>query len=280
MPEPLQRPAAGGGRPAGGSCRRLWHRLRELGPLVAVSLAAWLTIGAAELLEGIAAGSPVEFAKGAVMLFILPPVVAVLRRQQRQHRQAVVELNRTQDRLRDMAAASSDWLWEMGPDLRFTHFGGTIPRVTLEHTQTLIGKTRLEAFDTSLAPQAWAAHADDLARRRPFRDFVYPWKDDDGQLCHCRISGRPFFDDDGTFLGYRGTGSDVTVQIESERALAAAITEQRETDAQFKTLVANIPGAVFRCLTDEQWTDVLVSDEIERLVGYPAHELIGNRVRN
>jgi PAS domain S-box-containing protein len=248
--------------------------------MVAVSLAVWLVIGAAEILEGVVAGSAIDFAKGALMLLILPPVVALLRHRQRQHKLALAELGQTQDRLRDMAAASSDWLWEMGPDLRFTHFVGVVPRATPESIQALIGKTRLESADTSLAPEAWAAHADDLAHRRPFRDFVYPWKDDEGRLCHCRISGRPFFDDDGHFLGYRGSGSDVTVQVAAERALAAAIAEQRETDAQFKTLVANIPGVVFRCRTDEQWTDVLVSDGIEQVVGYPAHELIGNRVRN
>jgi PAS domain S-box-containing protein len=254
--------------------------LRQSGPLVAVSLAVWILIAATELLDGITRRSPVEFAKGAVMLLVLPPVIALVRRQQRQHRQAVAELSQAQDRLRDMAAASSDWLWEMGPDLRFTHFAGAIPRVTTDYVQALIGKTRLESADTSLAPEAWSAHADDLAHRRAFRDFIYPWRDPDGRLCYCRISGRPFFGGDGKFLGYRGTGSDVTAQVESERALAAAIAEQRETDAQFKTLVANIPGAVFRCLTDDQWTDLFVTDGIEQLVGYPAHELVGNRVRN
>jgi PAS domain S-box-containing protein len=248
--------------------------------LVTVSLATWLTIGAAEILEGIVADSPVELAKGAVMLFILPPVVAVLRRQQRQHRQAVAELNQTQDRLRDMAAASSDWLWEMGPDLRFTHFVGAIPRMTPEDIRSFIGKTRLESADTSLAPEAWAVHAEDLANRRPFRDFVYPWKDDEGRLCHCRISGRPFFDDGGRFLGYRGSGSDVTAQVAAEQALASAITEQRDRDAQFKALATNIPGVVFRSLIDDNWTELFISDSIEQLTGYPASDFVGSRVRS
>jgi PAS domain-containing protein len=231
--------------------------------MVTVSLGAWLFIGAAEIVEGLLAGSTVEFVKGAVMLLILPPVVAVLRHRERQQRLALAELGQTQDRLRDMAAASSDWLWEMGPDLRFTHFVGVVPRVTPESIQALIGKTRLESAETSLAPEAWAAHADDLARRRPFRDFVYPWKDDEGRLCHCRISGRPFFDDGGNFLGYRGSGSDVTAQVAAEQALAAAIAEQHDKDAQFKALASNIPGVVFRSLIDDDWTEVFISDGIE-----------------
>ena len=248
--------------------------------MVTVSLGAWLVIGAAEIVEGLLAGSTVEFVKGAVMLVILPPVVAVLRHRERQQRLALAELGQTQDRLRDMAAASSDWLWEMGPDLRFTHFVGVVPRVTPESIQALIGKTRLESAETSLAPEAWAAHADDLAQRRPFRDFVYPWKDDEGRLCHCRISGRPFFDDGGTFLGYRGNGSDVTTQVVAEQALAAAIADQHDKDAQFKALASNIPGVVFRSLIDDDWTEVFISDGIEQLTGYPASDFVDNRIRS
>jgi PAS domain S-box-containing protein len=266
--------------PAGGASHRPRREFRHVGLLVALSLCIWFLIGTAEIIEGISAGASIEFAKGAVMLVILPPIVVLLRRRQRQHRLALAELAATQDQLRDMAAASSDWLWEMGPDLRFTHFAGMIPRFTAESTQALIGKTRLEAFDRSLAPEAWASHADDLAHRRPFRDFVYPWTDAEGRLCYCRISGLPFFDDAGNFLGYRGSGSDVTAQVTAEQALATAIAEQRSKDAQFKALAANIPGVVFRSLIDDDWTELFISDGIEQLTGYPASDFVGSRIRS
>ena len=153
-------------------------------------------------------------------------------------------------------------------------------RVSPESVQDLIGKTRLEIADRSLAPEVWAKHEDDLAERRPFRDFVYPWRDLDGRLYHCRISGRPFFDESGEFLGYRGTGSDVTAQVEAAQALAAAVAEQREKDTQFKALAANIPGVVFRSLIDDDWTEVYISDGIEQLTGYPASDFVGSRVRS
>jgi PAS domain S-box-containing protein len=252
---------------------------RLSGILAALSLGVWLTIGCVELVEGLIGDDPADLATGAAMVIVLAPIVTLLRRRRRQIEHTLGELWSTQDRLRGMAEASSDWLWEMGPDLRFTHFAGKVGDWPPERVQSLIGQTRLESADTSLAPEAWARHADDLVHRRPFRDFVYPWKDDDGRLCYCRISGLPFYDAAGNFLGYRGNGSDVTAQVEAEKALAAAITEQHERDAQFKALVSNIPGAVFRCRTDDAWTDIYVSDGIEQLAGYPAGDLIGNRVR-
>jgi two-component system sensor histidine kinase/response regulator len=265
--------------PNGGGLR-LWKLLRQTGTVAALSLGTWLAIAVAEIVEGAAIGAPIEFVKGVVMILLLPPVVAVVQRHQRQNALALAELRRTQNRLCDMAEASSDWLWEMGPDLRFTHFSDNVARVSPESVQAFIGKTRLEIADRSLAPEVWAKHENDLAERRPFRDFVYPWRDLDGRLCHCRISGRPFFDERGEFLGYRGTGSDVTAQVEAAQALAAAVAEQREKDTQFKALAANIPGVVFRSLIDDDWTEVYISDSIEQLTGYPASDFLGSRVRS
>ena len=48
---------------------------------------------------------------------------------------------------------------------------------------------------------------------------------------------------------------------------------------QFRALVANIPGVVYRCACDEEWTMRFFSDHIEQLIGYPADDFIGNRRR-
>ncbi|MFZ0171078.1 MAG: PAS domain-containing protein, partial [Acidimicrobiales bacterium] len=55
--------------------------------------------------------------------------------------------------------------------------------------------------------------------------------------------------------------------------------ELRASDEQFRAVAANIPGIVYRCACDEQWTMRYVSDHIEQLLGYPASDFIDNRVR-
>ena len=52
-----------------------------------------------------------------------------------------------------------------------------------------------------------------------------------------------------------------------------------ESEARFRGLVGNIPGAVFRCDIDSDWTMEFLSDAIEELVGYPSSDFIDNRVR-
>ena len=40
------------------------------------------------------------------------------------------------------------------------------------------------------------------------------------------------------------------------------------------SLTRNVPGAIYRCTLDSDWTMHLIGDEIERITGYPAEDFI------
>lgn len=54
----------------------------------------------------------------------------------------------------------------------------------------------------------------------------------------------------------------------------------RAAEARLWTLIANVPGAIYRCANDPDWTMELISDEIERISGYPAFEFLQNSCRS
>jgi PAS domain S-box-containing protein len=56
--------------------------------------------------------------------------------------------------------------------------------------------------------------------------------------------------------------------------------EPNRRDAELAALVANIPGAIYRCALDRNYTMAMISDEIERISGYPASDFILNRARS
>jgi len=64
--------------------------------------------------------------------------------------------------------------------------------------------------------------------------------------------------------------------LDRERLMRTALVESEE---QFRTLVANVPGAVYRCAPDPPWTMAFCSDEIEEITGFPASDFIGNSRR-
>ncbi|MCW7492342.1 PAS domain S-box protein [Leptospira sp. 2 VSF19] len=70
-----------------------------------------------------------------------------------------------------------------------------------------------------------------------------------------------------------GLISDISERVVIENAL-------KENEEQLKSFIQNIPGIVYRCLVDEHWTSVFISDSIFNLTGYPASDfLLPNRKR-
>ena len=52
------------------------------------------------------------------------------------------------------------------------------------------------------------------------------------------------------------------------------------TKERFKTLIANVPGAIYRCANDADWTMEFLSDEITTISGYRAADFIQNQSRS
>jgi PAS domain S-box-containing protein len=144
----------------------------------------------------------------------------------------VTELKRTEQRARysearyrDLVDGSSDWIWEMGPDLRFTYISDQIrERAGLDPAQ-LLGRSRQELGARS-DEESFRKHLEDIEARRPFRDFVYASAKLDGRWL--RVSGKPIFDEAGNFIGYRGVGADVSADIEARHRAEEFQTRFRE----------------------------------------------------
>jgi len=131
------------------------------------------------------------------------------------------ELRQSRERFENLAHSASDWFWETDADDRFTWFSERLREATGLDPGNLIGKRRQDLIRQA-DPDELARFVDDLAQRRPFRDFQFAVPLQDRQLLHIRASGVPVFDRRGEFTGYRGTATDIT-------RLKAAETELKES---------------------------------------------------
>ncbi|MBI1243918.1 MAG: PAS domain S-box protein [Alphaproteobacteria bacterium] len=141
------------------------------------------------------------------------------------------ELELAQARLLDFAAATSDWLWEMDSDLRFSYFSKPLIAAVPGAPAGGIGQSLwdLPAHYAS-SPAGLQAVRAAMVAREPFRDFRLRRKADDGKMLTISFSGRPIVDAEGRFRGYRGTARDITAEIsasetafEAERRLHQAL---------------------------------------------------------
>ncbi|MCK5546352.1 MAG: PAS domain S-box protein [Rhodospirillaceae bacterium] len=128
-------------------------------------------------------------------------------------------LRENEERFKDFTNASSDWFWEMGPDLRFTSYSQNVEEATGVSPDWLIGKKRQEQGKPEIDDEKWIHHLDALKAREPFKDFEYGLTREDGIRIYVRSSGIPIFGDDGNFLGYRGTGTNITRRKQTEAQL-------------------------------------------------------------
>ena len=107
----------------------------------------------------------------------------------------------------------------MDHELRFTYGSPRFFEIFRITPEDLIGKTRKEFASSQMEDSIWREHEAQLEARLPFRDFAYSSTMGDGRTRHLKISGKPIYDSQGIFKGYRGTGYDITEQVEIREAL-------------------------------------------------------------
>ncbi len=90
----------------------------------------------------------------------------------------------------------------------------------------------------------------------------------DGQKIYFEIHGFPVFTSDNRhfiILHYR----DITKEITLERSV-------QDLTSSLEDLLTNLPGMIFRCLNESNWTMEYVSEGCKNLTGYNPDELINN----
>jgi diguanylate cyclase (GGDEF)-like protein len=111
------------------------------------------------------------------------------------------QLIKSEARFRDFAEASADWFWESDDQLIINAITG--------------GPAGLSLYSLTDLAVACHSHTSNemlkiLQEHKRFVDYVVHFTDEQGKLVYLRISGKPVFEDDGSFTGYRGVGRDVS----------------------------------------------------------------------
>ncbi|WP_439574120.1 sensor domain-containing protein [Phreatobacter sp.] len=138
---------------------------------------------------------------------------------------ALARLAQSEQRLADFVSTASDWCWETDEQHRFRETRIDSSEGTVVRELRVVGMRR---WDLPVVPQdreRMEQHRRDVEAHQSFRDFVYTVRFADGVGRTVRSSGKPVFDPSGSFVGYRGTATDISTLRETQ-----ALLDQR-TDA-------------------------------------------------
>jgi PAS domain S-box-containing protein len=152
-----------------------------------------------------------------------------------ERKRAEQALRESEAKFRDFAETASDWFCEMGPDYKFTLLS---ENAFGSGAADLIGTACWDhALDLETEPEKWRLLQETVSSRKPFRDFVYRGLSSDGAPMYVRASGKPLFDDNGEFQGYRGTYTDVTEIMRTQEAL-------RESERSARSAIDGMAGLI------------------------------------
>ncbi|MGQ0708312.1 MAG: EAL domain-containing protein [Rhodoferax sp.] len=150
-------------------------------------------------------------------------------------RQAQEALKANEQRFQSLSTISSDWFWQQDAQFRFTEFSGAFSSGFTPLAKSL-GKTRWE-LDIHLSPEQWAAHRAILEAHLPFKNFEYDITGEYGEVRWYSISGAPLFDEAGHFIGYHGTGRNITERKKADQRIEELAFYDQLTGLPNRTLL-------------------------------------------
>lgn len=149
-------------------------------------------------------------------------------------------------KFRDLTHMSSDWVWESDTQHRLSYLSESADTMLGPWARESIGKHRWEGIAADPLPTDWSSLRSRLELLQPFENFEYSRLDPNNDIYHLSISGRPTFDDKNQFVGYRGTGQNITRErqqrslLEIESDMAAIMREQTDPEAVITAVISAV----------------------------------------
>ena len=133
------------------------------------------------------------------------------------HQRIEKDLVQSREKFQDIILTSSDMIFEMDKDLKFTSLAGRVEKVTGRSEEEMLGKNPLEFLDEDESARILAL-IEVSTRDRSILDCIVSLAVNNERK-HRQLAARPVYDDKGQFAGFRGTYKDITEQVQFKEKL-------------------------------------------------------------
>jgi len=186
-----------------------------------------------------------------------------------ERKRAEEELKESEERYRAVVENSHSGIFIVKEDYKFNYINDALCNIVGRRREDIIGHDFREFLDKD--SKSLVA---DLYLRRQRGEEVPPRYEfnvvkKNGEKRRVEISSSIVKDSRGRAITI-GQILDITERKQAEEAL-------RESDRRQSTLISNLPGFVYRCANDPDWTMIYISDGCRSITGYDSADFIGNR---
>jgi PAS domain S-box-containing protein len=150
-------------------------------------------------------------------------------------------LKASEERFRSLVESTSDWIWEIDDQGNFTYASPRIKDILGYTPDEIVGKmTGFDLMPPEEAQKIQAKYESYVSTTMPFEHMVNVNLHKNGEQVIMESSGRPFFDESGKFLGYRGIDRDITERQKMEEHLCQAKESAEAANRAKSEFLANM----------------------------------------
>lgn len=128
-------------------------------------------------------------------------------------------LREAERRLRDVADAAGEYIWEVDASGHYTYVSDRVRDVLGYDSEALIGRHPFAWVPPEDVDQVRKQSEELVSRNAVFRDFEHRMIRKDGEIIWLSTNGVPVLDTAGRLIGYRGAGLDITARKRAEQEL-------------------------------------------------------------
>jgi PAS domain S-box-containing protein len=141
------------------------------------------------------------------------------------------ELRRNELRYQALVEATSDWVWSINAEGRYTYASPRVEDLLGYSPDYILGKTPFDFMPPKEAEIIKSIFQKICDTRRPFKDLENLNIRKNGDPVILETSGVPIFDEEGHFAGYLGIDRDITERKQAEEKITNQLDElQRWND--------------------------------------------------
>jgi len=184
-------------------------------------------------------------------------------------------LEESKERYRNLIETTSDWIWECDRDGKYTYSSPRVSDLLGYKPDEILNKTLMNIVSPQQEKMFNTTYKELLHGQKPINGLENTCLGKNGQVVVLENNAVPIFDDEGTFLGYRGIARDVT-----ERKIAMETIRKNRDDlhASLEETVASLASTAEKrdpYTAGHQMRVDLLACAIAKQLGLPEQQLEG-----
>ncbi len=185
------------------------------------------------------------------------------------HRSVHQTVQEQEQRFRNLVETTSDWIWEVDADGRYTYVSPRSQNILGYEPQELIGKTPFDLMTAEEADRLRPIFQEAVEQKQPIRHLENINLDRNGKKVILETNGIPLLDKIGRLTGYRGVDRDITERKKGELAV-------RQQQAEINSILRAAPVGI-GLLSNRVFLHI--NEQICAMTGYADEELVGRNAR-